>query len=156
MDTKSLHDWANDAGINMRDSEGYYDAQAVWVDAIMQSPEHLMDFWSDWMYDDQESIVRMLTYMGKADSDLMDISTKPSFRNNDCLVHPYANGAMMSSSCAGEELRRTIRKGLTAYTEEMAEEWWADVQGYAGDMEEGAREDYEYARYKDRQLEERS
>lgn len=153
MDTKNLHDWADEADLNLRDSEGYYDAQAVWIDAIMQHPESLADFWADWCFDSPADIVDMLGKMGRADSDLQFMI---SGRNTDNLTASYAQSAVQNNCFAGECLRRMVRRGLTKYVEKMAEEWWEDVLGYAADMQEGAREDYLYEQYRDRQLEDRT
>ena len=45
MDTKTLMDAASEAGINLRDEDGYNDATSVWITYILETPEEMMDIW---------------------------------------------------------------------------------------------------------------
>ncbi len=155
MDTYSLYYWANEAGLNFKDDDGYSDAISVWVDRAMQSPEHLDECWIDFVVDKPKQITEFLTEIGKADHDLQFMAHSRSTRGSDSLQFAYANSAIGNASRAAEHLRRAIREGLQKYVETYADEWWRDCVGYHSDMMEGRYEDHKYQEYKDRQLEER-
>ena len=153
IDTKSLHDWALEAGISLRDDDGYYDAEDVWITKLMVTPETLNECWAEFCFEYPERVLEMLKAVGEADSDLMVMANGASLRGTDTLQFAYANSAIGRAARAGECLRRMIRDGLTKHVKDHAEEWWEDVQAYAADMERGAREDWEYDNYRDRLLE---
>jgi hypothetical protein len=151
-DTKTLYDWANEAKLDFKDEDGYHDACQVWIDAWMQSPEDLQDYWLDWIIEDMGKAKLTLDYMGKAHDDSEYISS----RRDSALTPVYACSLTQNLAFFGKGLYQIILTQMSAYVEERAEEWWADCVGYAGDMEAGAREDWEYENYRDRKLEERS
>lgn len=153
MDTKSLYDWASEADLDFKNDD-HHDAAAVWVDAIMESPEDLMDFWADWMYEKPERITDMLKHLGKAHDDANKIQTR-SIRDNNMLISTFSSSLTLNLAWAGKAVLDSVREGLTKYVEDNADDWWSDVCGYAGDMLEGQYEDYKYEQWKDRQLEER-
>lgn len=155
MDTGTLYNWANEAGLNFQDDDGYSDAISVWVDEAMQSPEHLEECWIDFVVDKPAQITQFLAEIGKADHDLQFMAHSKASRGSDNLQFAYANAAIGNASRASEHLRRAIREGLEKYVTDNADTWWKDCCGYHSDMMEGRYEDHKYQEYKERQLEAR-
>ena len=156
MDTKILHDWAVEAGLNLRDEDGYQDAIQVWIDAAMASPEDLYEYYADWMVDKEREML-MLKWLGKAYTDQQRLSERSTASISD-YQRTIASGLTQHLAFCAGDLMTMILTGLTKHVEMNADEWWADVQGYAGDMESAMSEDYAdhmYEQRKDRMLEER-
>ncbi len=139
IDTKSLHDWAEEAGISTRDDDGYRDAKDVWITKLMVTPETLNECWADFCFEQPERVLEMLKAVGGADEDLMAMANGESLRGVDPLQFAYANSAIGRAARAGEALRRMIREGLTYHVQGNAETWWDDVMAYERDMSEDYR-----------------
>ena len=153
MDTKTLHDWAVEAGLNLRDEDGYQDAIQVWIDAAMASPESLYEYYADWMVDKEREMM-MLKWIGRAYVDQQRLSERGTASMAD-YQRTIASGLTQHLAFCAGDMMTMVLEGLTKHVNDNADDWWAEVQSYAGDMEEGQREDFEYEQRKDRMLEER-
>ena len=162
MDTKKLHDLLIEDGFNLKNYESneWEDAANVWIGHILKTPTELMDFWLDSLaelHDTEkaELLHRLLKQVGRVHEDVEYLKREGKYGHNG-LIMAYSNSLSQNGSMLGNEVYKAIAAGAEAYVNKMAQDWFADVLGYAADMEEGAREDYEYERYKERQLDERS
>jgi hypothetical protein len=165
MDTKTLHDLALDAKIDLRNEDSYHDCVAVWIDEVFRDPKELLDdIWLDALAEIQRSKnetsvnsdtrERLFRDMESCHTDLNRMENSNSPMINSCYATSYGFRTMN----VGETLFFTIRKYVIKYVEERAEDWFGDVQGYAGDMEEAMADDAADSRYedrKDRMLDER-
>lgn len=163
MDTKSLYDWASEAGLKF-DGE-YDDAVTVWQKALYNDEsfleDNLLDAIAEVLFppmpsEDREDtmIAQRTRFFARLGSGINDV-THLTGRFNDRMNACYATSLAFNATQTGEELILTLKAWIDAYVEKYADEWWNECIGYHNDMEEGQREDYEYERWKDRQLEER-
>jgi hypothetical protein len=163
MDTKTLHQLALDAKIDLRNEDSYHDCVAVWVDEVFRDPKELLDdIWLDalaeiqWSKNEEKHATstrdRLFKDMGTCHADLNRLESN---NYSPMITSCYATSYGFRTMNVGETLFFAIRKFVIKYVEERAEDWFGDVQGYAADMEEGQREDYEYENRKDRMLDER-
>ncbi len=161
MDTKQLHDLLIEDGFNLKnyDHSEWEDAAGVWTEYCMTQPSWLMDFWLDALaelHDAKrvEPLHRLLSQVGKVHADVNYLKGE-SKHGHTGLLMAYGNSLTQNNAMLGGEVYKAIQEGAVVYIQSQAPDWFIDVMGYAADMEEGAREDYEYERYKERQLEER-
>jgi len=161
MDTKTLYDWANEAGLNMK-SEDSSDAIQVWIDRLMADQGWLADIWLDFLVEMMENkdghgeseYSRFVTSLGSAHR--YTESVLSSGRQGAEYVGTSVVGLSMHFAHMGEHIYRAMLKGATKLVEDNADEWWGDVAAYHYEMEAGQYEDYMYEQYRDRQLDERS
>ena len=155
MDTKALHDLANDADIGFQHDDGWNDAIAVWVDGYMAKPEYLVDIWIDalaGMKDDDTT--SLLEYFGKLHNEVA-VNTRHA-RHNLGLQLTTSAAVTMQSSFLGSAAYKALLDFVQEFVEKYADEWWNDVCSYHSEMEEGQREDHLYQQHKDRMLDERA
>ena len=162
MDIKELHDACRDAGINMRDEDSG-DCYSIALELVFKS-DYFHEQHIDWIADelvgrteDKHMLAcreRWSRDMGEVHKNLEGLDML-AVRNSDMLKITYASSLMYRISNIGEIVVQAISSRAEEYVDKYIDEWWADVQSYAGDMEAGAEEDYYYEQYRDRQMEER-
>jgi hypothetical protein len=163
MDDKTLHDILIEDGFNLKNYEPdeCSDAISVWTDKIMTTPALLMDVWLEALeelhtqsaedpYDRKKNrFERLLTHIGRAYTAHQNLQG-----NTSNLTALYATSWAGSNLEVGEATVMQISEYVTEYVENSGPDWFIDVMGYAGDMEEDDG-DWAYEQMKDRQLEER-
>ncbi len=161
MDTKLLHDLLIDDGFNLKnyDHSEWEDAAGVWTEYCMTQPSWLMDFWLDALaelHDKKNAPIleRTLAEVGAVHEQLTGLNKRAGI--HDGLTLSSASGTSLRTSHLGSSIYEAIQKGAVVYIQSQAPDWFIDVMGYASDMQEGAREDWEYENYKQRQLDEQS
>lgn len=159
LDTKTLHDIARDAGIDMR-NEDHSDAVNVWKDSLIQDHEYWIEYALDDIFEfaleNRDHCSAMLTEVAALinSSKITELAVRLDIPSENQLATSVCEAFRLAN--IGTHFMTAVMKGLEKRLERLGEEMWADVQAYAGDMEEGAREDYLYEMEKDRQLERRS
>jgi hypothetical protein len=153
VDTKTLFDLANEAGIKLTDEDGYHDARQVWIDGYMASPEWLMDIWIDALAEmkDPEALLK---YFGSTHKE-NEISDAHK-RENISLKMTLAASLTVQLSFLGAQTYKTVLTFVEQYVDSECENWWTDCMNYYSDMQQGMAEDNAYENYRDRKLEERS
>ena len=147
MDTKALLDVLIEDGFNLKayEPQEYEDAAAVWVGAVMTKPSWLMDFWLDSLaeiHDPKraEELMALLTKIGRV-HDEVDMVQR-NVKHSPGLALAFSSALTQQSAFLGSEIYKVILKYITAYVNRNAAEWFADVLGYAGDMEQSQKDDY--------------
>ena len=160
MDTKSLHDWASDAQLDFKDEDGFHDAKDVWIRNIMGDEECLMDLWLDALAEFHaedpkgssykplaSQKARFATNMGNARVSSVRLE---SARNTPSTTACEATSFTYRVSQIGEQVFLLIQDYVVKLVEKNADDWWGDVVGYHGDMEQGRYEDHAYQEAKER------
>jgi hypothetical protein len=165
MDTKTLHDLLIDDGFNLKNYEPDEcgDAITYWTSAIMSDPALLMDVWLEALEelhtrpkDDTNKRMetrrnRLLGHVGEAYSNLKRMTEG----DNGTLTAMYATSWGFRTAEVGEAVVLQISGYVEKYVEDNGADWFVDVIGYAGDMEDDDG-DFAYEAMKDRKLDERS
>jgi hypothetical protein len=163
MDTKTLYDWAAEAGLTF-DTDDSSDAITVWISAMLSDSEVMEDYWLDALADmfhvlkdsdDQTPVARrdrMFDHVGRFASDLESLERRYT---SDRVTSCYGTSLAYHAIQVGEEISLALLAWVTKHVEENADDWWGEVIGYHSDMMEGQYEDYRYEQWKDRQLEDR-
>lgn len=163
MDTKTFYDALLEANINIRDEDSG-DGHAIAMELVMGDDQEMIELYVDWLADafcgrDQSDADKM--YMGHVVKGIRDAYKDKEkldtrlIRNSEMLSTTYMKSFCYNIESVGSAVYCIIRERAEKYVDEMLDEWWADMQSYAGDMEAGAREDWEYEQYRDRMMEER-
>lgn len=147
MDTKSLMDVLIEDDFNLKSYEPqeFEDAAAIWVDAVMKKPSWLMDFWLDALAEIHSEerasdLMSVLERVGKVHSDV-DMVQRQS-KHSPGLALAMSGSLTQQSALLGGEIYEHILKFVTDYVNSNAAEWFADVLGYASDMEQSQKDDY--------------
>jgi hypothetical protein len=166
MDDKTLHDILMESeGFDLKsyDSDECSDAISIWTDALNIDKDFLQDILMDAIEElvhptkeDEYGILAnrrnsMLSDIGLAYIAFMNIDS----RSSGAYV-TSSKARRYSSRCldVGEAVVVSINEWVTDYVEENGPQWFVDVMGYAGDMEEDDG-DWAYEQMKDRKMEER-
>ena len=158
MDTKTLHDACRDAGINMRDEDSG-DAHHIAMELVFRD-EDFRELHVEWLAD--ALLARNPSTSEKHDRDRWSGTMVTAYSEHDMLSTPrmtdrlvdtYACSFAYSMGAIGRIVFDAVREAAEKYVDKHIDEWWADVQSYAGDMEAGAEEDWAYEQWRDRQME---
>ena len=170
MDTKALHDSAINAGIDLRNEDSWSDCIEPWTILLLETPEAIVDVINDFLlevteepYADNGRFDRMSRNLVQVrrDSDYVRRHMKMSKSTNiadDHLVGTYMSCVVDGHQQIGQYFTILLLDQAEKFVANKVEEWWADVVGYAADMNEGMAEDYADWRHedaRDRALEER-
>lgn len=147
MDTKSLLDVLIEDDFNLKSYEPqeYEDAAAIWVDAVMKKPSWLMDFWLDALAEIHDTmradeLISVLERIGKVHEDVHCVQSQAKHSPGMALC--MSTSLTQRSSFLGADIYQHILKFVTDYVNSNAAEWFADVLGYAADMEQSQKDDY--------------
>ena len=161
MDTKTLYDWADEAGLDFT-TEDPHDAIGVWQDKLCLDTDFLEDNWLDALAEviwpplpiegredtEKERRERMMMHTQNMCQNLMSLNSSPRSRL-DMVTSCFATSLSFSAMQVGEQIGLALKKFCDDYVERYAEEWWADVCGYHYDMEQARKEDYYESRRDD-------
>ena len=161
-DTKTLHDLLIDDGFNLKNYESneWEDAACVWIDYTLKTPSWMMDFWLDSLVElhdtkKVEQLARLLRGVGKVHEDV-EYLKREGKHGHTGLIMAYSNSLAQNSAMLGGEVYKAIAAGAEAYVKSQAADWFTDVLGYAGEMEEGQYDDHAEERARERMYGEES
>jgi hypothetical protein len=152
MDTKSLYDAAVEADTLYRDDQDAManDCILPWTIAMLANEDYLAEYFADFTNElvagpKFETICRDMSRAA------VDISILPTVVRESTIVL-YASCLTGVIENIGRLTFENMRAECEKHVEANMYEWTADVIAYAGEVEEGQREDYAYENAKDRRL----
>ena len=156
MDTKQLLEVLEDNNIAL-DPDDLGDAESAWIEAMIKSWDDFQDTWLDYAEAiSDEDLKKMHKYLADSDHDLEYVGASLWGSGiSRTTSHVFSEAFHMYLSRAALILVNNHRAQVEKLVEDMSDTWMGDCIGLKSDYEEGAREDYEYENYRDRQLEER-
>lgn len=155
MDTKTMYDWANEAGLKFDDGTDHNDFAGVAKERLLQDWDWISDNILDWLQELPDARFKDLSQsLSKA---AVSIDTAyhanrvgeemASIRYTACTTH---------AAHVGGAIAALVIKKVDELVDSKAEEWWIDICAYEHEMRTCAYEDYMEGRREDRMLEERS
>jgi hypothetical protein len=152
MDTKSLYDAAVEAGTLYRDDDQATASDSIlpWTILMLGNEEYLAEYFGDFTQElvAGDNFERICRDMARVAKDIEIISTifKPS------TIATYSICMAGLFEMIGLHTFNNMRDECEKHVESMADEWTQAVIAYAGEMEEGVKEDCEYELARDRRL----
>jgi len=150
VDTKTLYDLASDANIGFN-PDGLQDAQKVWIDAYMKSPQLLDDLWIDALCESRQTLVSSLLKSISSTHESIERSQDTAFASVGMTL-AHASSTAQCCNFIGGDIYKSILEYVEKYVTSECEIWWADCQGYHTDMMEARGDDNAYEQYRDRQM----
>jgi hypothetical protein len=145
--TKTLYDWASNADLDFTDPDAAADAITVWHNAWVQSPEHLVEVYHDFVSDKYAKMI--CEGIAKASRDGQWIEEEA--KNHPYMIAAYSASLNLHLGTAGGYLQKALSEMILDHVKKTYDDCWVDVCGYHLDMEEGRHEDYEIKRYAEAQ-----
>jgi len=145
--TKTLYEWASDAGLDFNDPDAGQDAILIWHKSWMQSPEHLIGVYHDFVSDEYAAMI--CEGIAKASRDSHWIQEES--RRHPYLIAAYSASLNMHLGTAGGYLQKALSDMILHHVKKTYDDCWVDVCGYHFDMEQGCHEDCEIKRIKEAQ-----
>jgi hypothetical protein len=152
VDTKSLYDAAVDAGTLYRDDDQATASDSIlpWTFLMLGNEEYLAEYYGDFTHElvAGDKFERVCRDMARAAKDIEMVSTisRPS------TIATYAICMSGLFEMIGLNHFNNMRDECEKHVEAMSDEWTQAVIAYAGEVEEGQKEDYLYEQAKDRRL----
>jgi hypothetical protein len=152
MDTKSLYDAAVEAGTLYRDDDQATASDSIlpWTILMLGNEEYLAEWYGDFTHE-LVAGPKFADICSKMERAARDIEVIPTI-SRPSTIATYAVCMSGLFEMIGLSTFENIRSEAEKHVEAMADEWTQAVIAYAGEMEEGQREDYLYEQTKDRRL----
>jgi hypothetical protein len=152
MDTKSLYDAAVEAGTLYRDDDQATASDSIlpWTLLMLGNEEYLAEWFGDFTHElvAGPKFERICSDMRRAAQDIAAVKTF----SNESLITTYAVCLTGSLESIGRMTFENMRAECEKHVEANADEWTQAVIAYAGEREEGQKEDFLYEQAKDRRL----
>jgi hypothetical protein len=152
MDTKSLYDAAVEAGTLYRDDDQATASDSIlpWTLLMLGNEEYLAEWFGDFTHElvagpKFADICRDMS-RGAHDIEMIPTISKPS------TIALYASCLTGVIENIGRLTFENMRAECEKHVEANADEWTQAVIAYAGEREEGQKEDFLYEQAKDRRL----
>jgi hypothetical protein len=135
MDTKTLYDWAVEAGLDF-DPSRITKAAEVWHDRLMGDTDWLDLYWLKFLIDGMARCPkhaiphRMASYHDGCNS----IRRMHGWAG-DSTIRAYADGVHADAAVAGADMINIVSDEARAWVMDNAALWWEDVVNYHKDME---------------------
>jgi hypothetical protein len=152
MDDKSLYDAAVEAGTLYRDDDQATASDSVlpWTILMLGNEEYLAEWYGDFTHE-LVAGPKFGTICRDMSRAAHDIEMIPTISRESTIVL-YASCLTGVIENIGRATFENIRAECEKHVEAMADEWTQAVIIYAGEAEEGVKEDWEYELAKDRRM----